>query len=536
MNTHDGAKADATTSDFGDRHLRPDPGGKLHERLMSSHARVRVTVSEDVARTRAGQLGAWLCVNLLARLDGLVHEIELNVPEVAAHPSLLTLYLGTPEWRPHTPRVGLRQALADLCATASGNRVQANLTVPDAAVTFQIVIGCGRLAVPPAERTVWCFGSGWRAYMGEKPPSVGAPQRSEDNPLGIYLAVCYAVAEAFKAIRGLKPEARAEISEIFTSVWTGKNASTWGDLEDGPVVDTLRVSAAYLVGAGAVGQAAAFVISTATLGSDYVTIVDGEDIDNTNRNRYILSATRDEGGNKAALIESFLRAHGIPAFASGVHWTPYLTRPDPHPNPAFSFAEAQLKFPLVLSCVDTNTARHELQRTWPLDIIGGSTEGLRIQVTHYDLRTQTACLACHNPIPDFERGLSSLRQGLSALPRDQQRARLVELGIAPEKTDAVLSYLEKPKCGELGEQELRKFVDQGPIAFSVGFVSFAAGLFVTRHWIRHALGGPSDMAPPTEHYLTLNFYNGRSMWSEQSANPACFCQSGGRAVWASLWT
>jgi molybdopterin/thiamine biosynthesis adenylyltransferase len=528
---------------FGDRHLRADPEGKLDFAAAPVHARVRVILEVGLGRTLVGQLGVWLCVNLLARLDGLVTEIELDCPKAEPVVLLKKLMSGV------SSHSDLASLLCDTCTAVSAGRARLieshTVSAPtDAPVAIQIVIG--HQARPDDRiRTVWCVGSGWLAYSGSRPPapvtarSEAAPAAGEHgkdaNPLGLYVGVCYGVAEVFKSLRGVRPGALAVIEEIYFSLWTGEIGRCWDDLDDGPPIESLRVPAGYLVGAGAVGQAVALAIATATAGAELLTVIDEEAVDRDNRNRYVLTCLGDEGKSKAQLVAHMLRVTGTPAHGEDLNWLPYATRAGSHPNSGLAALERDLRYELVISCVDSNLARQEIQQFWPRDLIGGSTDGLRALAVHYDLRTPTACLLCHNPVNDFEREATRLRREVAGKPTELQRACLVRLGFAANAVTAVLEYLERPRCGELGEAAVKKFAEKGPPAFSVGFVSVAAGLLVARQWIRYACLGPAAICPPGQHYLALNFFNGRALWTEQGAREACCCQSEGRPRWREMW-
>lgn len=514
---------------LGDRHHRPDPTGKLRDRPLLTASRVRLRVSPALSATRVGQLGAWLAVNLLARLEGLVDEVELDCPDASTHRDVRALMPGLhaqPE---------LRDFLCDVAASAASKLVR--VSTETAPVSAELILGGAEVRPDyAAANHIWSFGYGWLASVGHSPTVDRAHVIEEWNPLGMYLAVCYGVGEVFKVLKGSKSGESLAIDQLYASLWSGVHAACCQDLEDGPVVRDLILPPTYLVGAGAVGQATLLALITATGGAQSVTIVDGEQLDHTNRNRYVLTFEAEAADklNKAEFAATVARSLGAHAFGVARHWQQYIERTSkPHPDPAMQMKEAALRYELILACVDKNRARHELQRTWPRDILGASTDGLRAQAVHYDMRTTTACLACHNPIPAFDQVLDRLRGELKGQSAELQRRRLIELGITPEEVEAAIGYIEDPKCGELGQEVLRKFADDGPPAFAVGFVSVAAGLLLARHWIRFALFGPAAVTPSDRCYLSINFYNGRCLWHEEKLKDQCDCKE--RTCWQSLW-
>jgi molybdopterin/thiamine biosynthesis adenylyltransferase len=517
---------------LGDRHHRPDPMGKLRHQPLHATARIRLRISPSLAQSRVGQLGAWLCVNLLARLEGLLAEVELDCPEVPVHPLVKVPRLRAPV-AAHLP-----QWLAEVAASASGSRLKLTLGKAESALEpiLELIIGGGEVDAGLASRHIWCFGRGWIASVGARPTVPRAQILDESNPLGMYLAVCYGVGEVFKTLKGSGGGESLSIDLIYSSLWSGQsNTDSWNMLEDGPRVSDVLVVPTYLVGAGAVGQAALLALLTSTRGAQFLTPVDGDGLGLTNRNRYILTFEGDENLNKALFTATLANEFNTPAHGEPLNWVQYLGRHTAHPDAHLAANEAELRYALVLSCVDKNRPRHEIQRTWPGDILGASTESLRAQAVHYDLRTFTACLACHNPIPAFDQVLDGLRRELEPLSTEQRTELLLSRGIESRDIESALRYLENPNCGELGETVLKKFADDGAPAFAVGFVSVAAGLLLARHWIRYALYGSTGVTPGNRHYLTINFFNGRFLWHEEAARDSCHCLDGGRERWRALW-
>jgi molybdopterin/thiamine biosynthesis adenylyltransferase len=476
----------------------------------------------------------WLAVNILARLDGLVAAIYLDVPHIATHPTLEQLTPPGVE-----PARMLAQSLVGLVGAVSADKVRVTISARQALTDAELVIGGGEAQIEgaPRARTVWCFGSGWRASVGVAPTIAEGRIQDDSNPLGMYFAVCFGVGEIFKFLRGYNGEHDFTIERLYASLWSGRNAQQWDDLEEGPRVAHLRLPITYLAGAGAVGQAVLLAVVTATAGIEYLTVLDRDGIGQTNRNRYVLTVAAHARAqiNKAQLAAEFLARFGIPVYSQPLFWMPYIERTESHPEPDLRCQEADLRYSLVLSCVDRNRARQELQRTWPKDILGASTEGLRAEAAYYDRRTATACLSCHNTVQPFENVLAELRGQLKDLSPAQRHARLLQLGISPAAIDDALRYLDDPSCGELGESSLREFADDGPPAFAVGFVSVAAGLLLARNWIRYALHGPTGVTPSDRHYLTMNFLNGRFLWREEAQSSECDCSSWGGELWRSLW-
>lgn len=68
----------------GNRHLRPDPEGRLRG-IRSGHKRVIVRAHPEYATERSAQHLLQMTVNLVARQYGVVDEIVIDAPSVVAH-------------------------------------------------------------------------------------------------------------------------------------------------------------------------------------------------------------------------------------------------------------------------------------------------------------------------------------------------------------------------------------------------------------------------------------------------------------------
>lgn len=63
---------------------------------------------------------------------------------------------------------------------------------------------------------------------------------------------------------------------------------------------------------------------------------------------------------------------------------------------------------VLVSAVDTNAARHQLQDALPYIVLGASTHELRAEVDRYDMDDPLSrCLKCDNPVEEARRMQSS---------------------------------------------------------------------------------------------------------------------------------
>ncbi len=172
----------------GDRHLRPDPEGRLRGGPPNL-ATVLVRAAPDYARSLPGQQLLHALVNLLARQYGVVETILLDVDDCAVHPAAFV--------PPHTADLTLVAALLAL-----GQAVGDGLTVTrpwDATPpTCLISVGSGLDPTVLGVPGIAVAGCGWRAWSRSTGP-LGEFEPDEVNPLGPHLAACIGAGFAFKS-------------------------------------------------------------------------------------------------------------------------------------------------------------------------------------------------------------------------------------------------------------------------------------------------------------------------------------------------
>jgi hypothetical protein len=140
-------------------------------------------------------------------------------------------------------------------------------------------------------------------------------------------------------------------------------------------------------------------------------------------------------------------------------------------------SQADDRFDLVVSAVDKNTSRWDVQGLAPTLIVGGSTDQLSAKGMTYGARAGRPCLACHNPREEDGERRRVLEQRIRGLDEPAARSLLHTLGVDAAEVDAVLAYVrDAPVCGSLGDKVLGTLTVAAPSEFSVSFVSMAAAI------------------------------------------------------------
>ncbi len=441
-----------------DRHA-----GTLDGQLVSLDQADRVSVAislpQEVALLPACQHANWMLVNLLARADGIVDRLIIQVPDRVPLASRVV---------PLADRtLDLRSALiagAEAIDAVPVSHAEVG-AIDRAAVHF--VIGPG----PAVSGAIRVHGERWwGGFTTGDIPGDG----TSAIPLGPYVAAALAASEVFKAVRLLE---YSSLNSIFYSVWTMTVGSapnldaSWAGPHD---VDGTTI-AATLAGVGAVGSTWVHAL-WATVGLSGVALLadsDGRGVDTTNLNRCPIfgrqSVDKPKASEAAAICNDSdldLRSH---------NGTVGSISPRP---------------PLMVSAVDTNRSRQAVQSLYPPRLLAGSTHGLRAEVLRCDPNALTACIHCYNPVePDGESDNDLRRRFLAMGPAERQEiADRLHLDI-----DEAIQWATDGTCGYAGDQ-IAAHLRPGPSspeAFAVGFVSVMAGVMLAALTVQESIGdGP----------------------------------------------
>jgi len=450
----------------GNRHSL---SGELRERFEQAETgavrRVRITANPAVAESTGGQHALWMLANLLARQFAVVHEIQIAVARVPLHDGVAHFGKGR----------DLAETLATTVGLVAGPAVRVSLPgdVQEPA-DVEACIGAARPA-SDVPRRFGAVGSGWNVAAGD-PGQLPSIVPMDRGALGPYFAACLVAGEVFKLLGGLREGKGRFITSLNLSLWDWAEYPRWEELPAGDWPFGGELPSFYLIGAGAVGQAAAAALTASRQLRGFATVIDGDQIDGegTNLNRYPLATTRDLGASKATLLGQHLQSTGFGVHTDDRNWPAYAYDPLlPNPRADLAQLEAEYRYRLILSCVDKNPARHAVQNFWPEFIIGASTSDLALAVAGYDMRSPYECLKCANPIEPPGPTIEELTHQLRQLSPLQQEQWACEHGL---DQGAVVQHLANPRCGTLGEQEISRFARRGTANdWSVGFVSVAAG-------------------------------------------------------------
>lgn len=266
------------------------------------------------------------------------------------------------------PSVGLRAAssadslAAELFDLARSINPQIEIT-DGRDSDFDVQVGLQNGAAE--DRTKIYVGSdGWHALISSaRPQGVG----NSPNPFGAGAAACLAMSTLFRRVFLGSQDAKSSL--IFPTLPKGYRID-WKESQ--LPTDTV------LVGIGAVGNAALWALGRAEVRSRLV-MVDPENVELGNLQRYVLTTTADVGRSKASVAEDFARGR-VSVRAVQMDWA--------------SFASLHHLIPLALVGVDSAATRRAIQAALPRLIVNAWTQPGDLGISIHRFTGQGACLMC----------------------------------------------------------------------------------------------------------------------------------------------
>jgi molybdopterin/thiamine biosynthesis adenylyltransferase len=455
-------------------------------------------VTSTAAVEPAGQVAALTAANLLARIGGsMVLDVVPAIVDLDRLP-----------WKGQL----LDSALQEIVIWAGGRLDDGRS--PDVWVS---------IGGASADKMVAIWGDDWTAQV-DVPGSF-----SGKHPLGASAAACMGVARAFHlalaVTLGTPQPSRAPIS---FSLFTSRPADSSGAIatavgEVGQPVD------AVLVGAGAVANGFAWAVNACSLSLGRLTIVDPQYLDESNLNRHISAGASDIGRSKASILSDFLVLSS--SDVSGV-------------VDAFSaFASHVPRMPVVLSTVDNNEARYQIQGTFPPRVLHAATSQEHVAVAVLD-PVDGACLGCLFPRP--ARSQAELVALETGIPVNEVTAALQAGGVFTEEmvsqTASKLGIDESQLVGFVGQDFRRVYATEicgrlsstttdpgGGVAPTVSYVSALAGILLAAEFAK--LSVTSMLSGVLRNYLQLTPVAPVAAWvAFRDKDPNCPLMCGSEAL------
>ena len=335
--------------------------------------RIVVAYDDDAAHSPEGRTTLELLVDLLARL---YPHLVLRAMGADAAAGDLTRGL-TRDLAALATRINPRITVVTDSARSHDMRDTSDATAPGVV----LVVGRTRFGAEgdSASAPVLYLGSdGWIARLSRADP-VGSG--NSENPFGAAAASCFGAANVFRAIFGSQLEDGRLDDEIRFSLL---DLDPRAPVPTGGPLPTVDLGETHLVGIGAVGHAASWVLRRIPTLRGVLRLIDGEEYDETNSQRYVATEAGVSGPKAEAVAAAPWMAAANGAFTvTGHHatWSQYLARRN------------DWHLERVALALDTAADRVLVQGALPHHVHNAWTQPENLGVSRHDFANGD-CVAC----------------------------------------------------------------------------------------------------------------------------------------------
>lgn len=405
-----------------------------------------------------------------ASLDMMVRLLSRLYPVIALRPL-------EPKAKIHVP---ILQALAKSINPAIG------FASVRRAATVSVVVGnTGAATKCP---TFYIGSDKWRAKLSSRGP-VGSG--GSMNPFGAGAASCFAAANVFRTVFAEQLEQGDCDGHLDLSMFTYAQDAA----DSGPDFEGTDIGETHLVGLGAIGNGAVWALARAAGLQGSLRLVDHEEVDLSNLQRYALATQLDVGCPKVDMARAALSDTALEVSAHPVKWDTYLSERN------------DWTFERVAVALDNAPDRIAVQGALPKWIVNAWTQEIDLGVSRHGFDDGRACLAClylpsgkikdeHETVaeelrlPEAQQEIRTLLQTNKPVDAEfvERVATAFEISFETLKElvgQSVRSFHQKAVCGGMvmrltdGAQPVRAVV---PMSFQ----SALAGLMLAADLIKHA--------------------------------------------------
>ena len=400
---------------------------------------ITVELGPDAAKRRGNTAAFLLAANLLSRTFDNVHAVFPKGISTHWHP-----------WRLNTIDAVIdelsRTVDKDLCCEPPRRS--------------DVALSIGQDPSVPADRQIVVHGSHWRASLDCDLPGSG------EGVIGPLYSACMGAAQVLlHVLHKMRANYRPMQPFRFSVLDLHIDGVEENDLGN------LWIPEAHLVGVGAVGSALVYTLAHFDKIDGELHLIDNDQVDNSNLNRYVLMRRGDIDRWKADIASDALHGKDIRTYPYRGAYSEYV---EEHGGDA----------DILLSPVDSEEGRRALAKTLPKRVLNAATGGTTITLSTHAFGDGKACLHCLYPL-DLKR--SSPEQMVAD-----------DLGIALEAVQNLLRT-NRPVGAELvSEIERNCGVDPGTWAGHVG-------LPVNSFYVRAVCGDARVQMPTANVIAPLSF-------------------------------
>ncbi|MGY8680469.1 E2 ligase fold family C protein [Bradyrhizobium sp. UFLA05-153] len=249
------------------------------------------------------------------------------------------------------------------------------IELQDELADADIVVAVGNTEVAAGLDAIYIGSDGWRALLSRKGP---VRSGSTKNPFGAGAAACFGAANVFRRIFADQLPRGDLDDEIDLSLSTYLQGSTAASA----LPDICDVGDAYLVGLGAIGNGAVWALSRLPGLAGVLHLVDHENADLPNLQRYVMATQHDVGRRKVRLARALFGQEALKVRSHPQRWSDYVD------------GRRKRAFERVAVALDTAEDRIALQASLPKWIVNAWTQDVDLGVSRHSFVDDDACLAC----------------------------------------------------------------------------------------------------------------------------------------------
>lgn len=416
--------------------------------------------------------------------------------------------------------------------TALARSINPNIEFANETDTATVCLVVGSTAVTEAVPTIYVGSDNWVTALSTMTP---VESGDFDNPFGAAAAACFGVASVFRTtfaaqLAGASSQENWRISLLDVD---GRTALF------NPPVESVDLGESHLIGVGAIGNAAVWALARAPFLKGTLHLIDNEEIDDTNPQRYVLTGATDVGISKVSLAQNALRHSLLEVHPHALSWGQYL------------LARDNWNLERVAVALDTPEDRRLVQTALPRWIVNAWTQPDDLGISRHGFADGQACLMClympEGKVPDLD---DQIVRALN-LPNDDETLRAVRsllvseepIGLPWVERIATANGVETERLLGLQNLPMRSFYQKavcGGVLLSLGadvgttarntevpmaFQSALAGILLAAELVAHAAGWESGhLCVTTKINLLRPLGCDLSLPAPQHHSGKCICQ------------
>jgi len=296
--------------------------------------------------------------------------LELTVNLIARlYPDILILLQGNQEI--------LGKTLANsLIETARAINPDIEITVASNSNDVSAILAIGLCKLPSNHPCIYIGSDGWIAKVStQEPVSCGSTR----NPFGAAAAACFGAANLFRIIfNDYLEQGDIDRHIIFSLLDFSFNKAN----VENPSLSRTQLGESFLIGVGAIGNGAIWALSKLEDIEGKLHLIDPENIETTNLQRYVLCTQNDIGKSKVEVAGSLIAKSSLEVSLHPQQWGEYLN------------SRSNFHLERVAVAVDSAKDRCSIQASLPQWIVNAWTQLGNLGVSKHEFLGDFACLMC----------------------------------------------------------------------------------------------------------------------------------------------